>query len=566
MAYRVRVPEQGRVDVALGVLSEQAPVTFAVTATLSNGTVEKLFEERYADPDQWAQRSVDLSKFAGRTVTLTLEAQAEQPGTVALWGAPTVSGARTSDKPNIIFYVIDGGWPDDMSVYGYNRRTTPNLERLAAEGALFEHAYSNTPRTSTSTPSFMTSLQNSVLGQTRQFAPIPTQVLTMAERFHAAGYQTAVFTSNPNAGSPSNLERGVDLMQDTDLGPQQPTSVALQSDYWSWRDAFRGEPYWVHFQTTDVHFADLDRVPGFRGLYTTEERRREYYQERARLAQVPGRARADSEGFRIAGVNRAGFMETLRGLYDESLAQQDHQIGRLVERLKERGEWEHTLLIVASDHGIEAVNFAGFGGLLQDTLPAPWTHSLLRGSVTRVPLIFVWPGHIEGGRRFEAPVSMIDVLPTVLDLTGLPMPDVMQGQSLAPLLRGEPGWTPRPVIMDYFEADPQTGQLRGYLDVIDGRWGASMYIGPPPADSAEHRPWPGADHRPWPVLLFDVWEDPLALYPINEQRPDLVEKYTSFLEQQWEDHQALATRFTTGEQVVLTPQQLERLRALGYIR
>ncbi|MEX1050276.1 MAG: sulfatase-like hydrolase/transferase, partial [Gemmatimonadales bacterium] len=153
MAYRVRVPRQGRVDVGLGVLTATMPVTFAVTVAHANGAVDTVLAERYADPERWAQRSVDLAPFAGRTVTLSLEARAEQPGTVALWGAPTVSGARATDKPNIIFYVIDGAGADWMSVYGYNRRTTPFLERLAEEAVVFEHAYSNATWTKLSTPS-----------------------------------------------------------------------------------------------------------------------------------------------------------------------------------------------------------------------------------------------------------------------------------------------------------------------------------------------------------------------------------------------------------------------------
>ena len=63
-----------------------------------------------------------------------------------------------------------------------------------------------------------------------------------------------------------------------------------------------------------------------------------------------------------------------------------------------------------------------------------------------------------------------------------------------------------------------------------------------------------------------MWEDPLGLRPINEERPDLVEKYTQFLEAQWEAHQALATRFSSEGEVELTAEQLETLRTLGYIQ
>jgi arylsulfatase A-like enzyme len=178
-------------------------------------------------------------------------------------------------------------------------------------------------------------------------------------------------------------------------------------------------------------------------------------------------------------------------------------------------------------------------------------------------LIVVWPERIAPGQRFSQPVSMIDILPTILDLVDLPMPHVMQGQSLAPLLFGEAGWQSRPVILDEFYVEE--GELRGLIEVIDGRWGASLEINPRPPDEDEDEEdaqW----RRPVPLLLFDQWEDPFSLHSLHEERPDLVEKYTAFLEAQWEAHQALAQRFTPGGDVVLTPQQLETLRSLGYIQ
>ena len=132
--YQVRIPDGARFDVGLGVLRDDAPVTFRVTAKPEGERTVSLFEETYTDRERWGQRSVDLSGLAGETVTLALSTEAERAGTVALWGAPTLTGARASGRTNVIFYVIDGGAADYMSVYGYNRRTTPNIERLAAEG------------------------------------------------------------------------------------------------------------------------------------------------------------------------------------------------------------------------------------------------------------------------------------------------------------------------------------------------------------------------------------------------------------------------------------------------
>ncbi len=557
LEYRVRVPEAGRLDLGLGVLRDDAPVTFRITASSGGDQAEILLEETYGDKERWAQHSVDLSGLAGRTVTLALEADAEKAGTVALWAAPTLTGAGDADRPNVIFYVIDGGGADYMSVYGYNRRTTPNLERLAFEGAVFEHAYSNSSWTKPSTASFMTSLQHSVLGGYKNWNdPVPDQAVTMAQHMHRAGYQTAVFTASPHASTLSGLDRGVDVFQEGWLDNSSESSRVLHEAFWSWREAYPSAPYWVHFQTVDIH-APYHPVAPFAGLFLTPEREKTWREWGERLSEEGGRG-VYSEAFEKTGLGRVAFFTLQQGLYDETMAHNDYQLGRLVERLKAEGEWENTLLIVGADHSIRAA-MDDMGIAIQDSLPPRWSHPMFRPSISRVPLIFVWPGRIPGGQRLSHPVSMIDVLPTILDLVNLPLPEAMQGQSLAPLLLGEEGWEPQPVVLDEFDVDQETGELRGLIEVIDGRWGASLEINPDPEQPPERR-------RPVPLLLFDLWNDPMCLRSVHEEQPDLVEKYTKFLEAQWKAHQLLAQRFTPGEESPLTPEQLEALRALGYIQ
>ena len=228
LTYQVRIPEAGQLDVGLRVVGRDAPVTFRVTVTPSGGEAGTRLEETVAETEQWAQRRIDLSDLSGQTVSLALEADASRQGTVALWAAPTLSGARTTETPNIIFYVIDGAGADLMSLYGYNRRTTPNLERIAADGTVFNAAYSNSTWTGPSTLSFLTSLQHSVLGGLRNGRNmVPEGVLTLAEHLHRAGYQTAEFTSNPNAGSMSGLERGNDWFRDAGATSNSTSSVEL---------------------------------------------------------------------------------------------------------------------------------------------------------------------------------------------------------------------------------------------------------------------------------------------------------------------------------------------------
>ncbi|MDK1039672.1 MAG: sulfatase [Actinomycetota bacterium] len=557
LEYRVRLPEAARLDVGLGVLHEDIPVTFRIIARSASGTAETLFEETHADKLRWAQRSVDLSRLAGQTVTLTLEAIADRAGTIALWAAPTLSGSHRMQKPNVIFYIIDGAAADNMSVYGYNRRTTPNLERIAAEGAVFEDAYSNSSWSKTSTPSFMTSLHHSVLGgYWTETDPLPDQAVSMAQHLHRAGYQTAVFTTNPYCGIMSSLERGVDMLREADVELNSASSRELHEDFWAWRESYPAEPYWVHFQTTDVHWPWKPQPP-MAGLFVTPERRRQYEEWVRLLGQRWPSPGIPPKRFEELGISRPDFFDVQRSLYDETMACQDYQIGRLVERLKSTGEWEHTLLIVAADHGMGSLS-----GVLDIGVPSPSPRRRVASRTYfsyHIPLIIVWPERIAPGQRFSEPVSMIDVLPTILDLTDLPTQEVMQGQSLAPLLLGKAGWEPRPVIIDEFYGDSDTGELSGDIAMIDRRWIAWGHIPMRSEDTPEGKKRP-------PITLYDRWKDPFTAGSVHEERPDLVEKYIRLIEAQWEAHQALAQHFTRSEDSPLTPEQLRTLRSLGYIQ
>jgi arylsulfatase A-like enzyme len=563
IAYRVKVPREGRLDVGLGVVRGGQPVRFRIAAEPVGGASEALLDETWSEPSRWSQHAIDLSHLAGQIVTLTLEATADRAGSVALWASPTLSGTRATDRPNIIFYVIDGGGADYMSAFGYPRRTTPNLERIAAEGAVFDRAHSNSSWTRPSTASLLTSLHHSVLGGLRnQRNPVPAEAITMAEHMHRAGYLTAEFTANPNAGRMSDLDRGLDAFREAGVKPTSLSSVELHENFWTWRDNYPAEPYWVHFQPTDVH-NDHTSVSPFAGLYINPERRTRFEKWLAATEEIPSTDDVRmKEALQQIGVDPLEFWAANRDLHDETMAHQDHRLGELVERLKETGEWENTLLIVAADHSVAAGAW-DYNLHMRDPAPPHVYHDdtatpILRSGVSHIPLIFVWPGKIEPGRRFADPVSMIDMLPTVLELASLPQPEIVQGRSLAPLLLGEPGWKPYPVVFDEFEVDPKTGEYRGRIEMIDGRWGASLEIHPPPDQHPRFQ-------RDAPLLLFDLWKDPNCLRSLHEERPDLVEHYTALLLDQWKNHQELAKRFSVSEGSALTSEQLEALKALGYV-
>jgi len=99
LAYRLHTPQAGRLDIGLGVLREDVPVTFRVTATPDGGDTVTVLDETYANQEHWAQRRVDLSDFSGKMITLSLEANAKRADTVAFWTEPTVSGRRRMERP-----------------------------------------------------------------------------------------------------------------------------------------------------------------------------------------------------------------------------------------------------------------------------------------------------------------------------------------------------------------------------------------------------------------------------------------------------------------------------------
>ena len=157
---------------------------------------------------------------------------------------------------------------------------------------------------------------------------------------------------------------------------------------------------------------------------------------------------------------------------------------------------------------------------------------------------------------------MIDMLPTILDLGGLPPPRPTQGQSLAPLLQGRAGWKSRPVILEEFYVHPPTGKMFGKIDVVDGRWGASLEPLPDPEEGER----PESARRPAPLILYDLWNDPQCLNSLHEAYPELVKKYTDFLRSQHQLSRVLGESFTRSTGQALSPAQLRTLRSLGYIQ
>ncbi|MCP4805770.1 MAG: sulfatase-like hydrolase/transferase [Proteobacteria bacterium] len=555
-AIQLELHDNSIIDVAIG---GQGTVRFTAGQTTHESTV-----------DDWTQEHLAFTE-ASELVIEVLE------GEIRL-GAPTLRAVQPA-QPNVLFYVIDGGGADLMSLYGYERPTTPGIEAIAEHGVVFENARTSSAWTKPSTASFMTSLHHSVLGGfTKNEDRIPSSTTTMAEHFHAAGYQTAVFTSNPFAGSMSGLEDGVDVFRDRGAKPNSTSSAQLHDDFWQWRDDWPGEPWWVHVQSTDVHEPHTPIAP-YAGMYASIERREQFETWWAEVHKV--RIDADTVlGRYIArlehmGVEPRDFFRAQWDLYDETMTHNDATIDQLVADLKARGEWDNTVLIVGADHGHPAGSFSRFGRGLIEPTPEDWEGALADSYRTHVPLVVIWPGHLPEGIRIDEPVSMIDVLPTVLELADLPPAEVQQGRSLVPLLLGKE-WESRPLVIEQVQAYLPTGEMVGHIELVDGDWAASLEVVPETL-AAVHATsdslptsggWRAArPHRPETpdLLLYDLSTDPFCTTNVNDKHPELVEKYTTDLLDRYAGHQRLAAHFGGAQAGSAGDAQLEALRVLGYI-
>jgi arylsulfatase A len=184
----------------------------------------------------------------------------------------------------------------------------------------------------------------------------------------------------------------------------------------------------------------------------------------------------------------------------------------------------------------------------------------LYGELLRVPLIFWRPGRVPRGLKIDDPVGLIDVMPTVLEMAGLPVPREAQGRSLRPLLTAggksggaASGWTPRPVIA---ERQPQGNSdfLRGVESyaVMEGDWKLIHNVGPRAG-------------RP-EFELFEFLSDPLDQKNVAAEHPDVVDHLAKQLES-WHRMASQAKLKPDSEETKgMTAEQLEHLRSLGYIQ
>lgn len=220
-----------------------------------------------------------------------------------------------------------------------------------------------------------------------------------------------------------------------------------------------------------------------------------------------------------------------RRRYLEEVEYTDQQLGRLLDGLQEAGQLDDTLIIFTADHGEGLGDHGGVGGMGHV--------SQLYESQLRVPLIFSWPGHLPEGLTVETPVSLVDLLPTVLDLLNLPDPSDRMGRSLVLLIDAERSMAPLPIVAATFQPGP--GEDLEAVVVGDHK-----LIRAPESGRVE---------------LYDLAQDPAENASRVAGNDALVTDLRDIL-----DAALSATVTYEADELELSEEQLQRLRALGYVR
>jgi arylsulfatase A-like enzyme len=406
-------------------------------------------------------------------------------------------------RPNVVWIVWDTVRADHMSVYGYERRTTPFVEEFARGARVYEDALSSSSWTVPSHASMFTGLLPAEHGAMHGNEYLDEQLTTVAELLRGAGYGTFAWAANPHVSAVENFLQGfevqrhpwdddqvararaildaklADLPADAEMnqrklrgGEQRWVLKAagdLARENWrTWLDARdSGEPFFAFFNYMEAH-RPLIPPRRFRERVLSPEQVDASYRTLFEFIDTWKycfglRDYSDEE------------LALLRGLYDAALLELDELFAGMMAELDARGLAENTLVILTADHG----EHLGDLHLLDHQYSL--SHTLLR-----VPLIVRLPGKIEPGRDAR-PVMSMDLFPTVLALCGVEAP--RQGiQAARNLLDAKER---RPRLADYSApfAGPltQVGKLfpdhdvarfeRGLLSIVDGQWKLVRQIG-----------------------------------------------------------------------------------------
>jgi arylsulfatase A-like enzyme len=448
---------------------------------------------------------------------------------------------------NVLLITVDTLRADHMHCYGYSRKTSPAMDRLGRDGALFLQCLAPAPNTHPSVASILTSLPVSSFDNYVLEGFVPGTVETMASILKEEGYTTGAVVYNPWLSRAMGFSRGFDTYEEVSAkggGAAAVTALGLE-----WIEEKAGEPFflWIHY--LDPHHP-YDPPPPFHEAFLPEQP----------AAPPGGRPKTNTrylKGLASSGPDAAKIeMERILALYDGEILYTDTEIDRLLAGLERRAFLDRTLTVLTADHGEE---FLEHGGMLHG-------HSLF-GELLHVPLLFRLPGRIQPGLRLDARVRALDILPTVLDFCGLPGRDACRGASLYPLLAGGsqalagPGLVAEKLHRDKMATGPLLSLEEGKYKLVAPYFRPYCFGYSPGKILQSFREFGVFLFGPDEILLFDRALDPGEKHNRASEQKGLARE----LRRKLKVEARSSPRLGAGEKKKFDSETLERIRSLGYM-
>jgi arylsulfatase A-like enzyme len=393
---------------------------------------------------------------------------------------------REPERINVLLIGVDTLRPDHLGCYGYGRNTSPNIDRLAGGGVLFEHVVSQCPWTLPSFATVLTSLYPSQHGAGINMGKMRTSFPTLAEilgeRGYAAGAIINVSVLRPEFG----VDRGFDYYDTTEPGAKR-LAPEVTEEALEWIAGNKDGPFFLFVHYFDPHLSYAAPAP-YDTLFDSDYRGRigNTFDQEAYEVLAPVLFDEDDPQMEADW----GHIEAL---YDGEIAYTDEAVGSLLEGLADMGLTQKTLIVFLSDHGEEFFEHKGYGH----------GHTLYQ-EVINVPLIFSLPGILPQGVRAARQVRLVDVTPSVLDLLGIDTEAGFEGVSLKSLLTGEGESGERATSLFPPEAAFSEGLRRG-----GERKGVTAY------------PWKLVYHVPTgSEMLFNLRDDPAETQNVTDRGYD----------------------------------------------
>jgi arylsulfatase A-like enzyme len=456
-------------------------------------------------------------RILGRGWTDPLEPRALPPAQDA-----RADGLRRGlrDK-NVVLVILDAARAREFGAYGYGRATTPEIDRIAAEGVLFENAYTPAVYTLGAMASVWTSQQpDRHHGDVSFASPLPRNRLTLADVLSGQGIFTAGFVATAVAGGFNGFDRGFREFHEVwrEIGSR---ADVFRQVIPPWLGRNSDHRFFAYIHIREPHFP-YDPPPPFDTRFGPD-------------GPIPKAARGDMDFFRDVNQGRRPFSreerEHLLRLYDGSLAYADQEVGALRRALETTGLWDKTVLIVGADHG-EGLGEHGWIG-----------HNVeVYEPTARIPLVVRFPAGVgPRGARVSALVDLLDLAPTIADVFGVRdkggADKEFQGRSLLPVTMGAGG---KALVLSRTVWDRPRYALR------DTRW-TYMYE---TATGVEH--------------LFDAAADPGETKDLAGQERLRADYYRETLHE-WT--RSMFRPVASEEEAVgtMTREQCENLKSLGYL-